>query len=121
MPASTTGFECLFEVENDTDTLLYISSGGVTTSVDPGGDVSLVLCSGSTYCYTVKQGQHVAKIMYVCHSFDLEVQISGSVHSRVKLWQDTRCKASTILVGSLERTSTEMCGIVCSRGATGPT
>ncbi|KAF9270297.1 hypothetical protein L218DRAFT_992930 [Marasmius fiardii PR-910] len=97
MPASTSAFEYLFEIVNDTTTLLYVMNGGVTTRVDAGERISLVLSSGSTYHYIVKQEQQVTKIT-------------------VKSWRDAQCKASMILGGSLEKTLPGA-SIICSRVA----
>ncbi|KAI5898126.1 uncharacterized protein SCHCODRAFT_01081828 [Schizophyllum commune H4-8] len=68
MPASTKTYDCLFEFTNDMaqPTILHLtrcSTGGV--ELWEGESVTLILESGSTYYYTVKQGAKEARISYV--------------------------------------------------------
>ncbi|KAI5836111.1 hypothetical protein K523DRAFT_346596 [Schizophyllum commune Tattone D] len=83
MPASTKTYDCLFEFTNDMaqPTILHLtrcSTGGV--ELWEGESVTLILESGSTYYYTVKQGAKEARIS-------------------VRSWQSFRCTASAIVSG----------------------
>ncbi|KAJ8084099.1 hypothetical protein PM082_002866 [Marasmius tenuissimus] len=83
MPASTSTFECLLEIENDTNEPLHIIQGDIMMLVDTRDRLSLVLSAGSTYHYVVKQRSNATRIT-------------------VKPWKDLHFKASSILNKTLE-------------------
>ncbi|KAL1739401.1 hypothetical protein HDZ31DRAFT_49453 [Schizophyllum fasciatum] len=67
MPSSTRSYDCMFEFTNDTalPTTLHLTrcaTGGV--ELYTGESVSLILESGSTYYYTLRQGAREARISY---------------------------------------------------------
>ncbi|KAK1232691.1 hypothetical protein PQX77_004167 [Marasmius sp. AFHP31] len=85
MPASTSTFECLLEIENDTNEALHVVQGDVMMLIDTRDRLSLVLSAGSTYHYVVKQRSNATRIT-------------------VKPWKDVHFKASSIL----DKTSEEL-------------
>lgn len=91
MPASTMTYDCMFELMNDTThpvvlQLTRCSTGAV--QLYAGESVPLILESGSTYYYTLKQGARQARIS-------------------VRSWQDLGCTASAILSGAIQTSSSQ--------------
>ncbi|KAL0580372.1 hypothetical protein V5O48_001617 [Marasmius crinis-equi] len=62
MPGTTSTFECLFEIENDTDEPLHVIQGDITMLIDSHDTISLVLSAGSMYHYILKHRLKTTKI-----------------------------------------------------------
>ena len=65
MPTSTSTFECLLEIENDTNEPLQVIRTDTILLIDTGDCLSLILNAGLTYHYVFKQRLNTTRITYV--------------------------------------------------------